>query len=340
MSIVKSYSLGEGDIRGDMFYIQHNSSNFTVIDCYLTQEVGRTEEIISDIQDASKGKKIRRFISTHPHEDHIAGLEILYKEWPWPNKNFYTVDNNIQFQNMSPSQAQYIKLKDECQVFIHKGLKRSYLNQDGTTDTGEEIKKSGLNFYWPDINNPKVEEILQNTTENSINNICPIFTYNVEESATFMWMGDLETDMQQEFYNKNQNSIPQVDILFAPHHGRKSGKVPTELLQELNPKIIIIGDAPSKHIHYYDTEKTITQNSSGDISFECLKNKVRIYTKNKIDNLPRKLIKETIFPPKGWNYCGTLQIITEIKQHKIFTSPEELKDFYKNQITPAVDPQI
>ena len=29
MSIIKSFSVGEGD----MFYIQHNSDNFTVIDC-------------------------------------------------------------------------------------------------------------------------------------------------------------------------------------------------------------------------------------------------------------------------------------------------------------------
>ena len=30
MSIVKSYSFPEGDIRGDMFYIKHGSRNFTV----------------------------------------------------------------------------------------------------------------------------------------------------------------------------------------------------------------------------------------------------------------------------------------------------------------------
>ena len=32
MSIVKSLSVG----NGDMFYIQHNSDNFTVIDCFLS----------------------------------------------------------------------------------------------------------------------------------------------------------------------------------------------------------------------------------------------------------------------------------------------------------------
>ena len=34
LSIVKSFSVGEGD----MFYIKHGSSNFTIIDCYLTED--------------------------------------------------------------------------------------------------------------------------------------------------------------------------------------------------------------------------------------------------------------------------------------------------------------
>lgn len=53
MSIVKSYSFPEGDIRGDMFYIKHGSRNFTVIDCYLKDSDGnnaRKDEIIKEIK--------------------------------------------------------------------------------------------------------------------------------------------------------------------------------------------------------------------------------------------------------------------------------------------------
>lgn len=53
MSIVKSYSFPEGDIRGDMFYIKHGSRNFTVIDCYLKDGDGnnaRKDEIIKEIK--------------------------------------------------------------------------------------------------------------------------------------------------------------------------------------------------------------------------------------------------------------------------------------------------
>ena len=49
MSIVKSLSVG----NGDMFYIQHNSDNFTVIDCFLSDENKKTimDEIISKSTD-------------------------------------------------------------------------------------------------------------------------------------------------------------------------------------------------------------------------------------------------------------------------------------------------
>ena len=74
-------------------------------------------------------------------------------------------------------------------------------------------------------------------------------------------MGDLETEMQQAYYDEYKNNIPQVDILFQPHHGRKSGAVPNDLLEALNPKLIIIGNAPSEHIDYGDSRQTITQNA-------------------------------------------------------------------------------
>ena len=85
MSKIKSYSVGDGD----MFYIDHNSDNFTIIDCCLDDD---TKYLILDaISNLSAKKGITRFISTHPDEDHIQGLVDL------DNKigilNFYCVKN-------------------------------------------------------------------------------------------------------------------------------------------------------------------------------------------------------------------------------------------------------
>src|SRR5574344_2553663 len=58
MSTVKSFSVGEGDT----FYIQHNSDNFTTIDCCLYNKNGVKDAIIKEIKDKSKDKGISRFI--------------------------------------------------------------------------------------------------------------------------------------------------------------------------------------------------------------------------------------------------------------------------------------
>lgn len=67
MTVVKSLSVGNGDLS----YIKHGSDNFTVIDC--SAPYNRREDIIAEPKDAAPGKRIQRFTSTNPDEDHIHG---------------------------------------------------------------------------------------------------------------------------------------------------------------------------------------------------------------------------------------------------------------------------
>lgn len=55
MSIIKSFSVGEGD----MFYIQHNSDNFTVIDCCYDEEDSRDKHF-EEIKSKSENVGITR----------------------------------------------------------------------------------------------------------------------------------------------------------------------------------------------------------------------------------------------------------------------------------------
>ena len=71
MSVVKSFSVDDGD----MFYIYHNSDNFSIIDCCLWGD--NSDDILDEIKRLSKRKVITRFISTHPDNDHIFGLQEL-----------------------------------------------------------------------------------------------------------------------------------------------------------------------------------------------------------------------------------------------------------------------
>ena len=294
MSIVKSFSVG----NGDMFYINHNTDNFTTIDCCYDSESNR-KRIFNEITEASKGKGITRFISTHPDEDHIKGL----KEYDakFGIVNFYCVDNEATKDEESVDFEEYCKLRDgEHHFYLSKGCKRKWMNDDDGTHGC-----AGLHCLWPDLSNRDYKEALKAAKDGeSPNNISPIIKYSIADSATFLWMGDLETDFQEKI--KNVVIWPKVDILFAPHHGRDSGKIPEDVLQKLSPKVIIIGEAPSDTLNYYDDYNTITQNSAGDITFECVDNKVHIYVSS--DTYTVDYLRNEKRSNSLGNYIGTLNV--------------------------------
>lgn len=275
MSIIKSFSVG----LGDMFYIKHGSNNFTIIDCCLVED--NKKRIVDELISESKEKKIIRFISTHPDEDHVQMLDYLDDRMGL--LNFYCVANETTKSDETFGFTRYCELRDSTKSFkIYKGCKRKWMNQSGLDNNGKDIAGSGISILWPDTNNEDYKEALKKAKNGeSPNNISAIIEYSLEHGATILWMGDLENAFMEKI--KDKISFSKVNILFAPHHGRKSGKVPKEWLDQMNPDIVVLGEAPSKDLDYnsYDAYNKITQNSAEDIIFECDAKKVHIYTSNK-----------------------------------------------------------
>jgi beta-lactamase superfamily II metal-dependent hydrolase len=293
MSIVKSFSVG----NGDMFYIKHNSDNFTIIDCKISDENKQT--IVAELKKESAEKGITRFISTHPDDDHICNLTYLHQKMNL--LNFYCVKNEATKPDESDDFGQYCALRDDLKraFHIYKGCTRKWMNQ-----TDEERQTSGIRILWPDTNTDLHQQALQDAKDGiSWNNICPIFSYSVNDGATVLWMGDLETGFMEEI--KDFIVLPPVDILFAPHHGRDSGKVPSDWLAQMNPGLIVIGEAPSEHLNYYAGYNTITQNSAGDITFECVTSKVHAYVSNWTYSVD--FLDEDGQDYRYGNYIGTLR---------------------------------
>lgn len=265
--IVKSLSVG----NGDMFYIRHGSDNFTIIDCCMPED--ERDAIIAEVQDAASGKGIVRFISTHPDQDHICGLADLHSNINI--RNFYCVRNQATKEDDTTDFEQYCALRDSDRAYyLSQGCSRRWMNLDD-----DERKNSGIHILWPATNNSHYLAALEDARNGHCpNNISIIMRYSLNGGVTMMWMGDLETAFMDEI--KDDIVLSHAHILFAPHHGRSSGRVPTDWLDEIKPKLIIIGEAPSHHLHYYDGYNTITQNSAGDIAFECEDDKTHIYVSN------------------------------------------------------------
>ncbi len=280
MAIVKSLSVG----NGDLFYIEHDSDNFTIIDCNLPSD--RRETILNELEQSARNKSIRRFISTHPDEDHIHGIEHIDKAGLC--ENFYCVQNSIRKYIATPSFLRYSDLRSHATnaYYIYKDCKRLWMNQ-----SNNERQSAGINILWPDINDAAfLEELHCAEKYVRANNICPIIQYSFPDGAVFLWMGDLEKEFMEEIAEKV--NVPRADILFAPHHGRSSGRVPKKWLDTIDPQIIVIGEAPSEELAYYRSYNTITQNKAGDIEFDCSRGLVDVrvssctYTADFLDNKP------------------------------------------------------
>lgn len=295
MSIIKSFSVDDGD----MFYIDHNSDNFTIIDCNLSDM--NTDDIIDELNKIKRNKSITRFISTHPDQDHISGLKSI--EERVGIENFYCVKNQTIKSEETEDFKKYRELKESKKSFyIYKGVRRKYMNQGD-----DKIGNSGLSILWPDINNEHYKKELEKVKKgDSPNNISPIIKYSLKNGINALWMGDLETDFMECI--SEDVDWPETDILFAPHHGRKSAKIPLEILEKINPKIVVIGEAPSDDILYnIGKYKTLTQNSSKGIIFECIRDKVHVFVKEK-DYSVTFLEKEPGITRDGFYYIGTLNL--------------------------------
>ncbi len=292
MSIVHSYAVG----NGDMFSIRHDTDNCTIIDCSISE--ANTDWLLGKIDQQRKGKGIERFISTHPDQDHLMGLTTLDNHIGI--LNFYVVNNNATKEDETDDFKRYKTLRDGDKAFyIEKGCERRWMNQ-----TSEERGSSGIEIRWPIISNKHFKEALEEARDgNSPNNISPVITYSIESGAKMAWFGDLETDFMEKI--KDEVSWPDVDILFAPHHGRQSGKIPKSILDKMEPQIVIIGEAPSENLNYYQNYNTITQNSARSIYFECVTDWVHIYVGSasySVDFLADK--SANTYP----NYIGSLAV--------------------------------
>jgi beta-lactamase superfamily II metal-dependent hydrolase len=295
MAIVKSFAVGSGD----MFYIKHGSDNFTIIDCDLSED--NSERIIAELKAGSLAKGVTRFICTHPDEDHFGGIERLDDEMPI--SNFYVVKNQAIKDADTVSFERYRTLRDgEKAYYIYKGCSRRWMNQ-----SSDDRGSSGIHILWPDLKNEHfIEALAACDAGESFNNTSAVVRYSLQGGASFMWLGDLETDFMENI--AGDVDLPKTTIVFAAHHGRKSGKIPDSWLEKLDPQIIVIGEAPSRHLHYYTGYKKLTQNLAGDITFDLVEDKVHIYASN--ENYSRKdLDNENQVKFEG--YVGSITVETE-----------------------------
>ena len=140
----------------------------------------------------------------------------------------------------------------------------------------------------------------------SYNNTSAVIRYSFSGGASFMWLGDLETQFMEDIVDEIE--LEKTTVVFAAHHGRNSGKIPNSWLEKLDPQVIVIGEAPSRHLNYYTGYEILTQNRAGHITMECVGNKVHFYSSE--SDYSKDFLNDegcTSYP----NYFGSLTVETE-----------------------------
>jgi beta-lactamase superfamily II metal-dependent hydrolase len=140
-----------------------------------------------------------------------------------------------------------------------------------------------------------------------VKNTSAVLRYAVNNGASFLWLGDLETEFMENITDSIE--LKKTTVVFASHHGRDSGKIPTSWLERLDPQIIVIGEAPSRYLNYYTGYQIITQNEAGDITMDCDDGKVHFYVSDEDYRRDDVLTNEgkADFP----NYIGSITVETE-----------------------------
>lgn len=201
--------------QGDSIFIQLPNNETMLIDA---GEAYKNENVINYLNNLGI-KKIDYVVGTHPHTDHIGGLEEVI--------NTFDI-GSIYMPKASSTSKTYLDL---LTAISNKGLK-------------VKTAKSGVVVL--DDNNLKLEFIAPNSDNYSeLNNYSAVLKLTYLDN-TFLFMGDAETLSENEII-----SNVDADVIKVGHHGSDSSSG-IEFVKKVSPEyaIIMVGEGNSYNHPY------------------------------------------------------------------------------------------
>ena len=267
MAIIHFLNVKEGDCS----IIEHNSSRVTVIDVCNAKPVDSVDSKlemllakgsaggvpgnfqqkkypvnpVAYLRDHSIGS-IFRYIQTHPDMDHMDGIKVLFDEFE--PVNFWDTDNNKEMTASSWAGSPYSQddwkfyknlrdtnpTSDPKRLTLLAGARAQYYNHKG----GDGIH----------ILAPTQELVDKGNASDDYNDCSYVLLYRTGDKR-IIFGGDSHDNTWEYILENYENDVRDVDLLIAPHHGRKSGRS-YEFLDVLNPAMTFFGNARSEYLAY------------------------------------------------------------------------------------------
>lgn len=227
---------------------------------------------------------IFRFILTHPDMDHMDGIEAFFDEFS--PINFWDTDNTKEMGSWEGSPYSeddwkfYKHLRDTDpdtdpnRLTLYSGACGKFWNQNDDGKGGGD----GLHVLAP---TPELVAAA-NEADNDYNRCSYVVLYRTGNHK-IVFGGDSHDETWEHILDKHEESVTDVDVLIAPHHGRKSGRS-YEFLDVLKPKVTFFGCARSEHLAYsawnYRNLPFITNNQAGCIIADASVDPIDLYVKH------------------------------------------------------------
>jgi competence protein ComEC len=253
--------------NGDCSFIKHINGKITVIDvnnAYLPSNETRMSEreqlLKTFSQEKARGNfnqknnpvnpieylqahdisDVFRMILTHPDMDHMDGIEDFFDTFS--PTNFWDTENTKELADFSSGRFQesdwdfYKKLRNGNgpgkRLALYDGARGAYYNQ------GENGQGSGNGLH---ILAPTAELIALANEEEEWNDSSYVILYRTGDFKV-LFCGDADNDTWDHLLKNHKGDIENIDLLIAPHHGRKSS-CSYDFLKVLNPKVTFFGNA-------------------------------------------------------------------------------------------------
>jgi competence protein ComEC len=300
--------------EGDCNIIQHMSGHTTVIDvCNASPANALLEAVYEKLGlEARKGlpgdfgqkeapvnpisymnghniASVFRFVLTHPDMDHMDGMKAFFEAFP--PLNFWDTDNNEtkDFGDGTCGRFKeedwdfYTGLRDANprtapkRLMLHSGASGQFYNRGENNESGGD----GLHILAPS------QELVTAANECGDYNDCSYVllykTTNKGKTHRILFGGDSHDETWEHILKEHEADVKDVDLLIAPHHGRRSDRS-HEFLDVVNPALTLFGNADSEYLAYsaYSNRSLpiITNNQAGCVLVDAEENPMQVYVMN------------------------------------------------------------
>lgn len=319
--------------QGDCSVIEHNSGRVTVIDvCNAKPPNVITEAARVSLAKGERGisgnfqqkkypvnpisylsdhdiSSVFRYIQTHPDMDHMDGIEALFDKFS--PINFWDTANSKEMPSSCWHGSQYRESdwkfykrlrdtdpeEDPKRLTLHSGIRGQYYNQGSDVSDGGD----GLHVLAP----TKELVAAANEADEDYNRCSYVVLYRTRGNR-IVFGGDSHDETWDHILTHHKADVTDIDLLIAPHHGRKSGRS-YKFLDTLNPTLTFFGNARAEDLAY-DAWRSrglsfVTNNQANCMVVDANTDPMTLYVTH--EHFARRITTDTFYSEgmKAW-YVG------------------------------------